>query len=205
MTVQINLSNHVYGLLTVLKKVPSSTRNKWECVCKCGNIVYVAAKELRNGDTKSCGCIRKAQLIERNTTHGMTNTYTYQKWQQMNTRIRDTKNPRNACYLGVSICKRWAKFENFLQDMGEAPDGFSLERVNNKQGYKPSNCRWVPLSEQAANTSRSRIVLFNGARKHISAHARDQGLDPDVVLDRINKLGWAVNDALTTPKRRNKQ
>lgn len=205
MTRPIDLTQHVYGLLTVLRKVPTSPRNKWECICKCGAIVQVASKELRKGDTRSCGCIRKAQLVERNTSHGMTRTYTYRKWQQMFARIRDTTNPRNACYIGVTICKRWGKFENFLQDMGEAPDGYSLERKNNKRGYMPSNCHWIPLAQQAANTSKSRFTTVNGVRKHISAHARDRGMNPDVIFDRINKLGWDIKRALETPVRKQRR
>lgn len=119
-------------------------------------------------------------------------------------RISDTNNPKNKCYVGVSICKRWAKFENFLADMGEAPQGYSLERKNNRKGYSPTNCHWIPLARQAANTSRSRFAKVGGRYKCISDHARDRGLHPDVVFDRINKLGWDIRRALDTPKRSQK-
>jgi hypothetical protein len=205
MTKPIDITQHVYGRLTVLKRVVSDSRNRWECRCSCGNKVTVAVKELRNGDTKSCGCIRKTQLIARNTTHGLTHTHTYRKWQGMHRRIKDTHNPRNKCYIGVTICKRWAKFENFYKDMGEAPIGYSLERRSNSRGYSPSNCHWVPLEQQAANTSRNRVITFNGVTAHISEHARLQGLRPDVVFDRINKLGWDTHRALTQPLQQQKR
>ena len=53
---------------------------------------------------------------------------------------------------GIQVCKRWAKFVNFLADMGELPDpSFTLERKNNSKGYSPKNCKWATRSEQAFN------------------------------------------------------
>jgi hypothetical protein len=127
----------------------------------------------------------------------MSGTFTYKKWQGMHKRVRSPTAKGNACYANVKICKRWSSFENFFADMGEAPPGYSLDRIDNKKGYSPSNCRWVPLSEQARNTRRLRLV----GRTHLSAAARQAGLEPDVVFDRVNKLGWSMEKALSTPKR----
>ena len=115
----------------------------------------------------------------------------------MRRRVQHPEAAGNACYTDVKICKRWEEFENFLADMGECPAGYSLDRINNKKEYSPSNCRWVPLSEQARNTRRLRKV----GNTYVSEAARRAGLDPDVVLDRVNKLGWDMRRALTTPKR----
>lgn len=84
--------------------------------------------------------------------------------------------------------------------MGTPPEGYSLDRINSELGYSPHNCRWIPLSHQAKNTSRNRYVMFKGKRKILSDHARDNGLEPDIVFDRINKLGWSVDRALSTQK-----
>ena len=81
--------------------------------------------------------------------------------------------------------------------MGEPPEGFSLDRINNLKGYSKKNCRWVPLAEQARNTRRQR--LYKGVC--LSEAARAAGLTPDIVFDRVNKLGWTVERALTTPKK----
>jgi hypothetical protein len=98
--------------------------------------------------------------------------------------------------VGVTICSRWKKFENFLVDMGEPPEGYSLDRIDNTKGYSKKNCRWVPLAEQARNTRRQR--MYQGIC--LSEAARNAGLSPDIVHDRVNKLGWSIERALTTPK-----
>ena len=201
MTKALELTGRVFGQLTVIKFV-GGPRRRWLCDCTCGKTAVIAQPDLIGGHTKSCGHRHSEQLADRNRTHGMTNTYTYKKWHQMNTRIRDTDNPKNACYRDVHICCRWRKFENFYLDMGEAPTGYSLDRIDNKRGYIKDNCRWVPLAIQSSNTSRNVVVSFNGTTAHVSEHCRRVGLRPDLVFDRVNKLGWSVERALGTPPRR---
>lgn len=186
-----------FGRLTVLKRSITGKRVPWQCACDCGAVVVRAQADLRKGDTTSCGCAKRDATAARNYKHGLTDTPTYLKWKGMHNRVRHADKKGNGCYTNVTVCKRWSKFENFLADMGEVPIGYSLDRKDNKKGYTPSNCRWVPLSEQARNTKRLRKV----GDTYVSAAARQAGLDPDVVFDRINKLGWDVHRALTTPKR----
>jgi hypothetical protein len=77
-------------------------------------------------------------------------------WRTMLARCH---NPNNAVYKyygakGITVCKRWHKYENFLADMGERPSsGHSIERIKNTKGYAPSNCRWATRSEQQKNKS----------------------------------------------------
>lgn len=175
-------------------------RRRWNCACFCGTIKSVAQQELRYGHSRSCGCLHKEQLRARNTTHGSTETYTYEKWRSMHSRVASTHKLKNQCYRGVTIDIRWSVYDNFLADMGECPPGYSLDRIDNTKGYMPGNCRWTPLFEQGANTSRNRTETVAGTTKHLSALARDAGLPPDIVFDRVNKLGWDVTQAVQTPK-----
>lgn len=62
----INEIGNTYGYLTVIDRVPNEgTRAKWKCQCKCGNIVEVIGKSLRNGSTRSCGCFARELLVEK--------------------------------------------------------------------------------------------------------------------------------------------
>jgi hypothetical protein len=80
-------------------------------------------------------------------------------WRTMHARCT---NPNSASYSayggrGIKVCKRWAKYEAFLADMGERPSAeHSLERINTNSDYKPSNCRWATRSEQQKNKTSTR-------------------------------------------------
>jgi hypothetical protein len=193
----MELSGVRFGRLVVLRRSTSGRRVPWVCRCDCGAVVTKAQSDLRRGDTTSCGCAKRDATIARNYKHGLTDTPTHLAWKRMRRRVLHPEDNGNACYQDVKICKRWDKFANFLADMGEVPKGHSLDRKDNRRGYSPSNCRWVPLAEQAKNTRRLRVV----GDTYLTEAARRAGLDPDVVSDRINKLGWDVQRALTTPKR----
>lgn len=191
----MDLAGVRFGRLIAQSKTVKGKRVAWGCVCDCGTATIAAQVDLRSGDTTSCGCAKRDAMIARNYKHGLADTPTHLAWKRMRRRVRHPEDRGNACYANVTICKRWDKFENFLADMGDVPAGYSLDRISNHKGYSPSNCRWVPLADQARNTRRLRRV----GDTYVSQAARQAGLDPNVVFDRINKLGWGIDRALTTP------
>lgn len=155
----VNLTGLKFNRLTVLKY--SHTAKKkiyWECKCSCGNVVIVQTSGLKNGHTKSCGCLRKE--ISRKTMAGINknnakghNTRTYTTWYSMVSRCN---NPKHGSYKkygakGIRVCERWLNFKDFLLDMGERPEGSSIDRIDNSKGYEPSNCRWTTPSIQSIN------------------------------------------------------
>lgn len=87
----------------------------------------------------------------------LTTSRTYTSWDAMKQRCFNPKNPRFRAYggRGITICERWKSFENFLADMGERPDGTSLDRIDVNGNYEPMNCRWADAATQASNTQRS--------------------------------------------------
>ena len=96
----------------------------------------------------------------------MTRTRTYNIWCGFVKRCENAKEPAYAEYggRGIKVCARWRKFENFLADMGPAPAGRSLDRIDNDGDYAPGNCRWATRAQQARNTSRTIFVTVAGER-----------------------------------------
>lgn len=78
---------------------------------------------------------------------------TYSTWANMLTRCRNPKATHYRYYggRGVTVCERWLVFANFLEDMGERPEGLTLDRRDPYGNYEPDNCRWATWTEQRAN------------------------------------------------------
>lgn len=117
---------------------------------------------------------------------------------------RRCNNPEYSKYpdwggRGITVCKKWSSFEQFFSDMGKAPSGMSLDRINNNAGYSKKNCRWATPTEQGQNTRYNRNLLFNGVTQCLSEWARQTGISITVLHSRL-KRGWSAEQALTIQK-----
>jgi hypothetical protein len=135
-------------------------------------------------------------------THGMSQTKSglYRVWGNIVQRCTNPSNPRYADYggRGITLCKRWHKFENFLADLGERPEEMTLDRIDNNKGYAPNNVRWVTKADNNRNSRRCVMVEINGEAKPINVWCREFGV-PYVTFKQRRRNGWELVDAILTP------
>jgi hypothetical protein len=134
----------------------------WLCQCDCGSTTITSSNHLRTGHTTSCGCVHlEALQRSQQPKHGhfrqQRQSPTYVSWRSM---INRCTNPRAIGFQywggrGITVCERWLhSFEAFLEDMGERPEGKTLDRWPDPDGnYEPGNCRWSTAKEQRAHRS----------------------------------------------------
>jgi len=157
-------------LLITGKNFDRSGQNTyWNYVCDCGKTGSTATSKL-NGGQDSCGCRTREAIGERSKTHGQTIggkwSPTYRCYRAM---IARCKYPSQVYYKdyggrGISVCRRWLEgdgersgYDCFVADMGEKPDGLTIDRIDNDGNYEPGNCRWATYAEQGQNTRATKL------------------------------------------------
>lgn len=190
------LAGKRFGRLTVIAKAGKAKWGNltWQCSCDCGNTVTVAGGKLKDGHTRSCGCLARdlhvAQLEKHGyTTGGRPRTFTI--WSGMKARCL---NPRSVSYgnygaRGISICDEWLSFKAFHEwaiANGYA-DGLQLDRIDNDGDYCPSNCRWATRAENMRNTSRTRLITLNGKTQCASDWIKELGVSKSTFYAALRK------------------
>ena len=115
----------------------------------------------------------------------------------MLTRCGNSKSDGFASYggRGIKVCVRWMRFESFLADMGERPDGMTLDRINNNGHYEPGNCRWATMVTQENNKSNNVVIEAEGKTQTVMQWSREKGIYYHTLLKRL-QAGWNVGRAL---------
>jgi hypothetical protein len=141
----VGMKFHALTVVGLAEKKSKNGLRYWECACDCGKTTTAMKQDLLNGHKKSCGHLNKRPV----TTHWRT----WRIWRFMMQRCHDPKKDNYYRYggAGIRVCQRWHMYDNFLADMGAAPDGLTLDRVDGARGYDPSNCRWATKETQNKN------------------------------------------------------
>jgi hypothetical protein len=183
-------------------KTPNGTIVRMvECKCDCGFSKVFRLPALRNGRTKSCGCLAKEMAVERghkfggHVTHGESGTPEYRVWLAMKARCLDLENERYGG-RGITFCERWRSFLAFLEDMGRRPsDLHSIDREDNDGSYEPGNCRWATVEVQANNRSNNIRLEIDGIVMSVGECVSEFGISSAVIYRRL-KRGASAEDAV---------
>lgn len=151
----LQLKNKRFGRLTAITQTHQRSGKSiiWTCKCDCGMLVDVASRDL----------IHSRRVAHPGCPLTPTNNPLYQTYAGMIDRCTNPKSPswKNYGGRGITVCRSWLQhFNNFLQDMGDKPQGdYSLDRINVNGPYSPENCRWADSSTQGQNTRKAESIL----------------------------------------------
>ncbi len=195
----IDLTGRVFGRLTVVEQVPQPAWDTghcvkwWLCRCECGKNSRVRGHHLKAG-TQSCGCLNRELVSTSCTKHGLYKSREYGIWASM---IQRCCNPTAILFpryggKGLTVDDRWRDFANFYADMGPAPDGHSIDRIDNAKGYAPGNCQWSDAFQQNRNRSLSNWIEWGGERLTVSEWSRKLRVSRNTV-----KSHWKQHQSLS--------
>lgn len=211
MTEALNLIGQRFGRLTVIDKAEKykDGHTMWLCRCDCGNEKAVLEKTLKNGKTKSCGCLRTEMLINRLTIHGLRHTRIHNIWRGIKQRCYNSKRKSFVFYggRGITMCDEWnndfMSFYNWSMSNGYS-DNLTIDRIDVNGNYEPNNCRWATKKEQMNNMRTNRLLTYNGETHTIAEWSDILNVGGKTLYSRLQK-GWSVEKTLTTPFRGKKK
>lgn len=170
--------------------------------CECGNVKEINRNNVKRGAVKSCGCLFREAVRKSNRKHGLSNSPEYAIWLSMKARCKHKSQRSYVNYggRGIKVCERWFSFSNFYSDVGPRPSpDHQIERRNNDGDYEPGNCIWVSRKVQCRNKRSNKVVKFRGVEKPLIEWCEIQGLNYDMVEQRLRVLDWSPERALTEP------
>ena len=199
----VDLTGQKFGRLTVVRfDHKENGRKYYLCQCDCGNFKIVSNHSLKSGNTKSCGCLHKEILIQRNKDnriHHPENERLLRIWRAMLHRCYKETDEHYDYYggRGIKVCDDWHDFETFQKwalANGYA-DNLTVDRLDGNKDYCPENCSWATMTVQNNHKSDTKWLTYKGKTQSLSDWCRELGLDYFRIKARLNSLGWSVEDA----------
>lgn len=203
----LDLKGQKFHRLTVLNKKGLSSNNKiqWECRCDCGKVLIVIGSNLKLGKIKSCGCLKNQMIKERSFIHGKSRTRIHNIWWSVIQRCTDKNSHAYNRYGGAGILlhEKWLDFKSFYEwsiNHGYQED-LTLDRIDNKKGYNPENCRWISMKDQQRNRTNNRYITIDGVTKMLCEWGEETGIKPATIASRIKRGSPKERWLAPVPKR----
>lgn len=203
---RIAFLGHRFGRLLVIGPGPKGAHTKWLCRCDCGTEKHVRGSHMTSGLIRSCGCLRSEVSRKLNRSNGMSSGYglgrghggAFASWRAMMRRCLAPQAPDYPRYgaRGITISARWRLFGNFFEDMGDRPEGLTLDRINPRGNYEPGNCRWATRLVQANNRISGKYITHLGQTKNLKEWARYYGIVYPTFVQRMNRKGMSFQQAV---------
>lgn len=189
MSNRIDMTGLKYGRLTAIKTIEpdKGEQLKWLFRCDCGNEVALPGPQVRKGNTRSCGCLA-TESKRSPKTHGLCSTKSYFIHKSMMARCYNENDSSYHNYggRGIYVVDSWHDVENFYADMGEKPDGLSIERLDNDGPYSPENCKWGTRKEQANNTRQNVRLKYGAEEMTVAQWADKAGIPYELLSSRLD-------------------
>ena len=206
----IDITGKKYNMLKVISFYDiQDKKSRWLCECECGNKKILFGKDIKNGNTKSCGCLLHKKKYNKETETKIKRLQHI--YYQMKQRCYDKNNPLYKHYgqRNITICKEWLNninnFLNWALKNGYKND-LTIERIDVDGNYEPNNCKWITKTQQGYNKTNTISYTFQGETKCLSEWCKIYDIDYHIVYKRL-KRGNDIKQALTKPidkKYRNK-
>lgn len=184
---------------------PRNRRQYWEFKCDCGSAKISDLQQVKGGGIRSCGCLQSEVRSQVHTKHGDGNPgegnyRLYRIWLGMKDRCEQPTNPNHKRWGARGIKILWESYEAFRNDMLPTyTPGLTIERKDNDGNYCKENCVWIPRGDQARNRRDNVRLTYKGETLCQSQWAEKVGISPSLLHQRMHKLGWSLEKALTTP------
>jgi hypothetical protein len=203
--IQVKVGDKYYRWTIIKETQKMEDKRCFVCKCDCGTVSTIRLSTLRQGKSKSCGCLARekaSELGKKAFRHGKCHTRIYQIWADIKQRCMNPKivGYKNYGGRGISVCTEWFNFDSFYKwsVLSGYKKELTIERIDNNGNYEPSNCTWIPASKQIRNQRRSHRITYNDRTQILTEWAKEVGLKKNTLVSRFRN-GWSTEKALTTP------